>query len=125
MPHEKLAHKLKKSCKAENLVAQTLANQGWRILARNFRVVGAELDLVAQKGGTIAIVEVKARAKKPDSLADVETLLPQRKRNALQRGGLAYLSRFSLIPSTIRFDLAIVWGSGTTPHSIEYVVNAF
>jgi putative endonuclease len=125
MPQEKFAHKVKKSCEAENLIAQTLVNQGWRILARNFRIVGAELDLVAQKGGTLAIVEVKARAKKPGCLADAETLLPQRKRNALQRGGLAYLSKIPQIPATIRFDLAIVWRGGTTPLSIEYIVNAF
>jgi putative endonuclease len=124
MLKEKVALKLKKSSESEHLVAQALADQGWRILARNFRIVGAELDIVAQKGATLAIVEVKARAKRPNTMADVETLLPQRKRDALHRGGLAYLTTLSLTPSTIRFDLAIVWGNGPS-YAIEYVVNVF
>ena len=114
--------KHKKASEAESLVAQALANQGWHILAKNFRIVGAELDIVAQKGGTVAVVEVKARVRKPNSMADLETLLPQRKKNALQRGGVCYLAKLPLNPQCIRFDLAIVWGKAP-PYSIDYFVS--
>jgi putative endonuclease len=100
-----------------------MKNQGWQILSHNFRIVGAELDLVAQKGSTLAIIEVKARLKKPSSMADAEAILTLRKRSAMQRGSLAYISKFNLTPATIRFDLAIVWGA-KAPYAIEYIVNA-
>ena len=34
---------------------------GYRILARNFRVRGGELDLVARRGKTVVFAEVKTR----------------------------------------------------------------
>jgi putative endonuclease len=122
MPQEKISLKYQKGLYAEQLVADVLSTQGWYILARNFRTVGAELDLVAQKGDTLAIVEVKARIHKPSSLAEAEALLAPRKRAALERGGLAFLAKFGINPTTIRLDLAIVWGK-KPPYGIEYVVN--
>jgi putative endonuclease len=123
MPQKKFSPKLKKAFEAEQVVAQSLKNQGWHILSHNFRIVGAELDIVALKGSTLAIVEVKSRLKKPSTLAEAETLFSPRKRAAMERGSLAFISKFNLKPATIRFDLAIVWGP--TPHyAIEYVVNA-
>jgi putative endonuclease len=35
--------------------------KGYRILARRFRTKGGEIDIVARRGDTVAIVEVKAR----------------------------------------------------------------
>lgn len=45
----------------EALAASYLETRGYRILARNFRVRGAELDIVAEKNGTLVFVEVKTR----------------------------------------------------------------
>ncbi len=45
---------------AEDLVAARLAAAGWRILERNARMPGGELDLVALDGATLVFVEVKA-----------------------------------------------------------------
>lgn len=47
---------------AEAAAARMLEREGYRILQRNFRARGGEIDLVAQDGGTLAIVEVRYRA---------------------------------------------------------------
>ncbi len=47
---------------AENLCAWHLRFRGYRILARRFRTPVGELDIVARRGSTLAVVEVKARA---------------------------------------------------------------
>lgn len=47
---------------AEAAAARMLERQGYRILRRNFRARGGELDLVAEDGATLAIVEVRYRA---------------------------------------------------------------
>jgi putative endonuclease len=47
---------------AETLACWYLRLHGWRILARRARVPGGAVDIVAWRGGTLAFVEVKARA---------------------------------------------------------------
>jgi Holliday junction resolvase-like predicted endonuclease len=77
-----------------------LERAGWEILATNRRHVGYELDIVARKGTTVVVVEVKSRAKGPQSAADLDSLLSPRKRKALLRGAAAV--------AATRIDLAVV-----------------
>ena len=46
---------------AEELAAQYLQRQGLTLLARNYRVRGGEIDLVAQEGDTFVFIEVRLR----------------------------------------------------------------
>ena len=45
----------------EARAARFLARRGYRILARNVRAGGVEIDLVATRGALLAFVEVKTR----------------------------------------------------------------
>ena len=45
----------------EDLAARWLEKRGWRILARQFRIRGGELDLIAERKEELAFVEVKTR----------------------------------------------------------------
>lgn len=45
----------------ERLAAQRLEAEGWRILDRNWRGKGGEIDLVAREGDSLVLVEVRAR----------------------------------------------------------------
>jgi putative endonuclease len=46
---------------AEELAARYLLTQGMRIVERNFRVRGGEIDLIALDGKTLVFVEVRLR----------------------------------------------------------------
>jgi putative endonuclease len=46
---------------AEEAAARYLETLGFRILRRNLRGPGAEIDIVAREGATLVFVEVKAR----------------------------------------------------------------
>ncbi|MBR9806585.1 MAG: YraN family protein [Alphaproteobacteria bacterium] len=48
--------------KGETLAAWSLRLKGYRILAQRVRTPVGEIDLIAEKSGTIIFVEVKARA---------------------------------------------------------------
>ncbi|WP_062384934.1 YraN family protein [Demequina iriomotensis] len=45
----------------EELVARTLAEDGWVVLARNWRCAHGEVDIVAAEGRELVFVEVKTR----------------------------------------------------------------
>lgn len=45
----------------ERLAADFMENSGYRILATNFRCPLGEIDIVAEKGPLVAVVEVKTR----------------------------------------------------------------
>lgn len=48
--------------RGEQLAAEHLAAIGWTILERNWRCSLGELDIVADDGGTVVVVEVKTRS---------------------------------------------------------------
>ena len=48
---------------AEQAAADFLAARGLRVVARNFRVRGGEIDLVCRDGGNTVFVEVRSRAR--------------------------------------------------------------
>ncbi len=75
--------------KAESLAALLLRFKGYSILARRYAVSGGEIDIIARRGGSIAFVEVKARADL-DMAADSITAA---KRRRIARGARVWLAR--------------------------------
>ncbi|WP_371324423.1 YraN family protein [Dechloromonas sp. ZY10] len=51
-----------KGREAETAAARLLEKAGLRIVDRNFRVRGGEIDLIARDGATLVFVEVRARS---------------------------------------------------------------
>ena len=48
--------------KGEQLAIDFLIKKGYKILERNYRFLKAEVDIIAQKENTLAVVEVKTRS---------------------------------------------------------------
>ena len=63
--------------------------KGYRILARRFVVSGGEIDLIARRGGSIAFVEVKARA----DLEIAAISISATKRRRIARAARVWLAR--------------------------------
>lgn len=100
---------------AEALCRIVLALKGYRIVAADYRVKVGEIDIVALRGGTLAIVEVKARATFAQA---AEVLLP-RQRHRIARATAAFLAQHpSLGGLALRFDVMLVrpW---QLPHHIK------
>jgi putative endonuclease len=90
---------------AEMLAVLALRLRGYRILIRRFRCPQGEIDIVARRGRTLCIVEVKAR---PDHDSAVLALtLGQRLR--IERAAQALIARHpQLGVCDLRFDLMLV-----------------
>lgn len=89
----------------EEAAAKLLAAKGYRILARNWRSGGLELDLVCREGRTIVFVEVKTRS--PGRTTPAEALSPA-KRAKLVRAASLWLSENDSWDAPCRFDLVAV-----------------
>ena len=98
--------------RAEGICALALRAKGYRILARRFRCPAGEIDIVARRGGTLAIVEVKARASTDQAIE----ALTARQRERLERAALGFLASGAMAVAGIvpqsdfsfRFDLMVV-----------------
>lgn len=91
--------------RAETLAALWLIAKGYRILDRRYRSPLGELDIVAQRGGVLAFVEVKQRARADAALIAVGPSQQQR----LVRAAAAYRARHRrLAELQPRFDLMVM-----------------
>jgi putative endonuclease len=79
--------------------------KGYRILAQDYRSAAGEIDVVARRGSTLAIIEVKAR---DSAAAAVEAILP-RQRNRIFNAARLFVSHHPQHGDcTIRFDIMLV-----------------
>jgi putative endonuclease len=101
---------------AEFWAAVLLRLKGYSIRARRFKAAGSEIDLIAQRFGTLVFVEVKARASLDDALIAIS---PEKLRR-IARGARTYLARLPCLPRTIRCD-AILVAPGRWPRHIESI----
>jgi putative endonuclease len=104
--------------RAETLATLWLRARLYRILARNYRAHGGEIDIVAKRGRTIVFVEVKARGKFDDAAI---AITPQKQRRFSQAVGRWLAANPWAMTHTLRAD-AIFLASGRLPRHLE---NAF
>jgi putative endonuclease len=90
---------------AELLCRWHLRLRGWRIVARDWRCPSGEIDIVARRGGVLAIIEVKSR----DNLGTAAAALLPRQRRRIARAAAAFLAaRPDLAALRLRFDVMLV-----------------
>lgn len=111
---------------AEEIAARHLARLGYRILARNVRTRGGELDIVAVDGLSTVFVEVKSRRGSSSAEAVAEGV-SGRKRLALWRAAMAYLRAHHPAGDTrCRFDVVLVrFPAGTGEACVTVIEDAF
>ena len=90
---------------AEELCAWHLRLRGYRVLARAYRTNVGEIDIVARRGRSLVVVEVKARG---DATAAAEALAP-RQQQRIARATEAFLQeRPGCAGFDVRFDVMLV-----------------
>lgn len=90
---------------AEALCRVALRLKGYSIIAARYRSPLGEIDIIARRGRSLALVEVKARPSKETA---AEAILP-RQRQRLERAAAAFLARHpQLSQDHLRFDVMLV-----------------
>ncbi len=95
---------------AETYACWWLRLHGYRVVARNWRVSGGEVDIVAARGGVLAFVEVKGRR---GGLRFHDDVVHPAQIIRLARAALLYRLAQRVPPGTdVRLDLMVVVGRG-------------
>jgi putative endonuclease len=106
----------------EHIAAQLLESKGYKIFERNWHAAGGELDLVAQDGDTIVVVEVKTRSGRGFGLP--EDAMTQTKRRRLLHTAWTYLEQNNLLDAAWRVDvIAVEIGRGGAIERVEHYQN--
>lgn len=106
----------------EALAASCLRERGWRIVARNWRFHHKEIDLVAEREGTIAFVEVKTRGE--GSLGHALDSITVRKRRDLATAARGWIALRGRAGESYRFDAVTVIRRGGRVR-VEHVESAW
>lgn len=108
--------------RGEELAARALERAGWRVLHRNFLLGHKEIDLVAQRGETIAFVEVKTRAG--SSCGHPLEAVTAAKRREIETVARAWVARHGRAADIYRFDaVSIIWDRGVA--ELEHIEDAW
>lgn len=107
--------------RGEDEAVRFLLENGFEIVERNFRLLGAEVDIIARAGGELHFIEVKSW-RSLDRM-DLEHAVNHRKQERIRRVARGYISDIpaSVMPG-VRFDVLFLSGEGTP---VEYIEDAF
>lgn len=101
---------------AEQMAARHLERQGLRLLERNFRIRGGEIDIICRDGPTLVFVEVRQRSRNDYGGAGASITAAKRRR-------LVLAARYYLLGKgdcDCRFDCVLINGE-----KLEWLKNAF
>ena len=108
----------------EAAAARFLENKKIKILKRNYRERGGEIDIIANDGGTIVFVEVKTRISR--AYGEPSEFVDYRKQEKIIRTAIRYLGTDDV---DMRFDVVEVMyekkGESLAVTEINHIEGAF
>jgi putative endonuclease len=106
----------------ERIAERWLKRQGWRVIQRRFRNGHRDIDLVVERDGTVAFVEVKAR--RGLAFGDPVEAVNWSKQKELVRSASVWIDRHGKPAESYRFDVVGVLVEGDRVQ-VRHVPNAF
>lgn len=100
----------------EDKAANYLIKEGYTILDRNWKSGRKELDIVAEKDGTLVVVEVKSR--KSNQYGNPEDAVTRFKVRNIVLAADAYI-RYNRIDLPVRFDIISIVSNSDVINHIE------
>lgn len=105
----------------EQMAADFLVEKGYSVCYKNYRYLKAEIDIIAQKENTLAIVEVKSRSS--DHLQEVAETVSKKKMGLLVSAADHYVVENDL-DVDVRFDIITILKKGKG-FQMEHLEDAF
>ena len=106
----------------ERIAERWLRKNGWRLVQRRFRSGHRDIDLIVERGDTVAFVEVKAR--RGARFGDPVEAVNWAKQRELARSAHVWIDRHGRPDESYRFDVVGVLVEGDRVR-VRHVANAF
>jgi len=107
----------------ERAAERALAREGYRIVARNYRARGGEIDLIADDGGVLCFVEVKGR--RSVAFGGPAESVTEEKQRRIERAAREWLARSREPDRPCRFDVVTVTQRDDAEPQVELLRDAF
>ncbi len=107
---------------AEDMAADYLQKNGYKVLVRNFRFQKAEIDIIAEKDNLVVIVEVKARST--DTFMLPQEAVTKTKIRSIVSAANRYLKEFNK-ENEVRFDIISVLPDENKNLFVDHITDAF
>src|ERR1041384_6196331 len=106
----------------ERIAERWLRRNGWRLVQRRFRSGHRDIDLIVERDGTVAVVEVKAR--RGVRFGDPVEAVNWSKQKELARSASVWIDRHGRPSDSYRFDVVGVLVDGNRVR-VRHIANAF
>lgn len=106
----------------ERIAARWFQRSGWRVVARRFRAGRRDIDLIIEREGLVAFVEVKSRTG--SEFGDPVEAVHRRKQRSLTKSAQSWIARHGRSDEKYRFDVVGVLVSGERVF-VKHVPGAF
>jgi putative endonuclease len=103
---------------AEARTRAAIEADGWTVLGQRLRTAAGEIDMVAEKNGLLAIIEVKSR---PTLSQAASALTPRQRHRLTEACEILLLQNPAWGRNGVRFDLIVTDGAGR----IRRIADAF
>jgi len=101
---------------AETLCVVALRLRGYRVMSRRLRTPVGEIDILARRGRTLAVIEVKARTDLDSAAASITD---RQKQRLIRAAGWVVSGRPDLASLDTRFDVMLVAPRRLPKHVVD------
>ncbi|MFZ2950403.1 MAG: YraN family protein [Desulfuromonadaceae bacterium] len=109
----------------EEVAANFMIARGYRIVERNFRCKGGEVDIIARDPGDKSLVFVEVKARTGLSYGVPQLAVTPFKQRQISKAALTWLSKNKLHDHNARFDVIAILLHTGGQHAIDHIKNAF
>jgi putative endonuclease len=109
----------------EEVAMNFMIARGYRILERNFRCKGGEIDIIARDPEDKSLVFIEVKARRGLSYGVPQLAVTPFKQRQISKAALTWLSKKHLHDTNARFDVIAILLHTDGQHTIEHIKNAF
>lgn len=109
----------------EEVATNFLIARGFRIVERNFRCKGGEVDIIARDPGDKSLVFIEVKARRDLSYGVPQLAVTPFKQRQISKAALTWLSKNRLHDTNARFDVIAILLHTDGLHAVEHIKNAF